>query len=123
VFRVATVDLSSYVACVSPDFHLFLSFVGDFIVDTMKQHVGIRKKGVPIEVPSKTGDEGGFYLQNFLDNLYENKEKAGASAHAVLFGDENTKLILSKWEIVYDKKAELLAPTSKKDERGTIPLD
>ena len=85
--------------------------------------VGIYKKRVPIEVTSKTSDEGGFYLQDFFNNLYEKKEEAGASAHAVLFGDKNTKLILSQWEIVYDKKIELLAPRDKEEERGMIPLD
>lgn len=82
-----------------------------------------KKKRVPIEVTSKTSDEGGFYLQDFFNNLYEKKEEAGASAHAVLFGDKNTKLILSQWEIVYDKKIELLAPRDKEEERGMIPLD
>ena len=89
----------------------------------MKQLGGIYKKGELIEVTSKTSDEGGFYLQDFFNNLYEKKEAAGASAHAVLFGDKNTKSILSKWEIMYDKKTELLDPRNDKEERGMIPLD
>lgn len=104
---------------------LISSSVGDFNLDTMKQLVGIYKKGVTIEVTSKTSDEGGFYLQDFFNNLYEKKEEAGTSIHAVLFGDEktNTKSILSQWKIVYDKKGELLAPMCKEEERGMIPLD
>jgi hypothetical protein len=104
----------------------------------MKQLVGIYKKGVTIEVTSKTSDEGGFCVQDFFNNLYEEKEEAGVvwtlteerkrernSAHAVLFGDKdtNTKSILSRWKIVYDKKGELLAPMCKEEERGMIPLD
>ena len=91
----------------------------------MKQLVGIYKKGVTIEVTSKTSDEGGFCVQDFFNNLYEEKEEAGASAHAVLFLDKNTntKSILSQWKIVYDKKGELLAPMCKEEEQGMIPLD
>ncbi|KAL3783059.1 hypothetical protein ACHAW5_001852, partial [Stephanodiscus triporus] len=76
--------------------------------DTMKQIYGTYKDGVTIEVTSNTDNGSGFCLQDFFDNLYKKKEKAGASAHAVLFGDKKPKSILSSWEIAYDIKAELL---------------
>jgi hypothetical protein len=79
------------------------------------------KKKVVIEVSSKTGEtneESGFDLQDFFDNLYKEKSKAEASAYSVLFSVEDAKSIVSKWEIVYDKSAELLAPRGNKDKRG-----
>ena len=85
----------------------------------MKQIHKPYKDGVTIEVTSNTDDESGFFLQDFFDNLYKKKEKAGASAHAVLFGAKNPMSILSHWEIVYDIKAELLAARGVKDTQGT----
>jgi len=73
----------------------------------MKQIHKPYKDGVTIEVTSNTDDESGFFLQDFFDNLYKKKEKAGASA--LLFGAKDPMSILSPWEIVYDIKAELLA--------------
>ena len=96
-----------------------LSFVSDFNLDTMKQIYKPFKNGVTIEVTSNADDESGFCLQDFFDNLYKKKEKAGASAHAVLFGAKNPKSILSSWEIVYDIKAELLAARGVEDKQGT----
>jgi hypothetical protein len=124
VYRIVDVLSMFFVAVHCCVFISSLSFVCNFYLDTMKQVYGIYKDGVVIEVTStKDGDESGFYLQDFFDNLYINKEKAGASAHAVLFGAKNPKSILSSWEIVYAKEAELLAPRGGKrgvkDKKGT----
>jgi hypothetical protein len=89
------------------------------MLDEMRQKIGTARKKVVIEVPSKTGetdDQSGFDLQDFFDKLYEMKERT--EAYSVLFGAGDAKLILSNWEIVYDKSAELLAPRGKKDKQG-----
>ena len=40
----------------------------------MKQIHGIHKKGIIIEVTAKTGNDSGFSLQEWIDNLYEEKK-------------------------------------------------
>jgi hypothetical protein len=101
----------------------------------MKQIHGIHKKGIIIEVTAKTGNDSGFSLQEWIDNLYEEKKrkmswKGIAPAHAVLFGVQNenpknkiTKCILSEWKIVYDRQEEWMASMSKEDVKGTSRLD
>jgi hypothetical protein len=60
----------------------------------MKQIHRIHKKGVIIEVTAKTGSDSDFSLQEWIDNLYEEKKrnmswKGIAVAHVVLLGDKN----------------------------------
>ena len=118
-----SVQADEFDVCAYSDLCILSLLFATLMLDVMRlrYQIGTVKGKVEIEVPSKTGetaDQSGFNLQNFFDSLYETKETAEASTYSILFGAGDAKLILSKWEIVYDKSAELLAPRNKKDERG-----
>jgi hypothetical protein len=101
----------------------------------MKKIYGIDEEVVTIAVTGKTGDDSGFSLQDWMDNLYKEKKRrkswqvgkgGNVPAHAVLFGIENenaenqiSKWILSEWKIVYNRQEEWMAAMRKNDIRGT----
>ena len=87
----------------------------DLDLDTIKKVKGTFPDGIEIKVTSTTTKDRAFNLQSFFDSLYKTKDD---HSQTVLFGDDNSKkniskLILSEWNVVYDKHNKLYTTKSK----------
>lgn len=96
----------------------------DLDLDLNKLALGLGSDEIEIVVTSTTTDDKGFNIQSFFDGLYESKRKGNVS-RTVLFDDDNSKnniskLILSKWSIVYDKHIKSFTTKTQKKQDTAI---